>query len=226
MKLIQYNNFDIATSTINEGFETKEPYLIIESTDSVPTDYTDVTGDIDAILRFKDVKKIDYLTATILLKTVSDTIGFANLTAEQKAIVAPYLVTDSATLIAYYESLGMDNATATTTYGLSTTEHADANAKACDARWQNKKGASGWFIIALTHFDRDVALNMIDVAEKYMQRYRYYAEFGIGYGDNKVGFLNFINNTGGITESIEDFTLLSGIDYTNVKADLTKFFFI
>jgi hypothetical protein len=227
MKIVKYNHFDSATQSIAEGQAVLNPFLILETADATPADYTDVTGDIDEIEYCLTWKLIDYLTATILIKTAVTTLGFATLSVEHKALTARKLCTDDATIIAHHMGLGMSLEEATAQMELDATYHATDNAEACDGRFLNKKGPNGWFLIMIHHFGKDESLKILEASEKYMSRYRKYAMFGIGYGDTELGFMNFLTNTGGILSSIESYTLLNGVtDYTAVKTALTKFFFI
>ena len=227
MKIVKYNHFNSVTNTITEGEVIADAFLILESADATPADYTDVTGDIDEIEYCLKWNVIDYLTATILLKTVSATVGFANLIAEHKALIAKKLCDEDATIVGHHMGLGMTLEEATVQMEVDATYHATANAKACEGRVNNKEGLEGWFFIMIHHFGKDESLKVLEASEKYMDRYSNYAMFGIGYGDNEIGFMNFLTNTGGIITSLEDYTLANDVlDYTEVKNALTKFFFI
>lgn len=227
MKIVKYDHFDSATQTIVEGQTSATPFLILETADTTPADYTDVTliiDDIEFCLRWNF---IDYLTASILLKTAVATAGFGTLSAEHKALAVKKLCVDEADMVAHHMGLGMTMEEAVGQIELDSTYHATDNADACDARFLNKKGPEGWFLIMIHHFGKDESLKILEASEKYMSRYRKYALFGIGYGDTELGFLNFINNSGGIISSIESYTLANGVvDYTEVKTALNKFFFI
>lgn len=226
MKLSQYNHFEPTTMTIASGQTPKDAYLVQSDSDTVPADYTEISSDIEQIHNARLSGAIDYLTASIKIKNHTGSVGFNTLNALEQSISASYVATDDATLVTYWEGQGLSNADAQAKVGLDQINHANANANACHERFLHRDGADGWFAIILSHYSSDEALKMIDAGQKYLDKYRHYATFGVGYGDNVISWLNFINNDGAITESIEDYTLLSGTDYTQVKADLTEFFLI
>jgi len=231
MKLAQYDYFDVNTKTILSTFDRKNPYLILSNDDVIPDDYNDVTTDIEAIDRIHNTYQIDYLTTTILMNSACaiETInvgGFLNMSSNKKVICEKYLAADNDTIISYYESLGMSNIDAQGNLLLRGTEHAEYNSTSCNERWLHKKGKDGWFKILIKFFGKTESLKIIDACQKYMEKYREYATFGIGYGDTEFGLINFIMNNEGISVSIENYTLLNGSDYTGVKNELLSYYWI
>ena len=99
----------------------------------------------------------------------------------------------------------------------------ERNANAASGRFDNK--AKGWYPIVFALFDVSVANQIISAIRDFKDDYKEYARFGTAQGDPEAGLLDFINNTGGVTTSLEDFALLSGNDYTAAKAAFTKYFY-
>lgn len=230
MKLIQYNNFDVATSTINEGFETKDPYLVIDDGDVVPADYTDVSQDIQAINRFLSVKKIDYLAASLLIKQAVTALGFNSFDSDDKMLICKHNAADTATeIVPFYEAaLGITAQQAQDYHGLKRLENLRNNRDACEERYQDIDSPSGWYAIILTFFSEYDAFAIKAAAmEKYIPNYREDALLGGNYDIGLLGILDFINNTNAVGTSIENFPLKGGgSDYTVVQALLTKKFAI
>lgn len=97
------------------------------------------------------------------------------------------------------------------------------SAQACKERLESTEK---WEPIFLSYFSRETALDIKQDCRDYLQDYRDDALFGVGYlSDTTIGILNFINNTGGITSSLEGYPLLSGSDYSLVKSALTSYFY-
>ena len=137
------------------------------------------------------------------------TIAYNNVTAD---IAVPFLATQY-----------LIGATAATSMYMGIIlKSIEDNASACQDRFDNK--AKGWFPILFAYFEVSVAQSIIDAIRDYMSDYVKYAKFGTQYGDSELGLLDFIEGTGGIITDLEDFQLLSGSDYTAVKAALKTYF--
>lgn len=228
MILAKYNYFEPNTKTIAEGQEIKNAYLTLNDGDTVPADYTDASQDIECIDAACKSGIIDYLTASLLIKSTVTALGFNSFNPTQKNIIGIHNAADTADLIAYYESLGMTTQQATDYNGLRRLENLKANRDACNERYLDIDSSTGWYAIILTHFDEPTAFAIKLAAKKeYLPNYREDALLGGVYDDGIVGILDFFNNTNSIPTSILNFPLKGGAtDYTPVQEALTKKFAI
>lgn len=215
---------------IEQG-ETIPAVIIQDSTETAPTGF-DEGGINDWANHGVKHDDGDYLMAKLEIKQIlDDTAGVDELAKfnalandQERFTCCLFNVVTGATAVPFLETyLTLSTADATAYFGGLQLQSIEDNAKACNSRYLNKSG--GWYPIIFGYFDSAVAHDIKESARHYFQDYREDALFGMNYGDPKFGILDFINNTGGIVVSLEDFALLSGTDYTEVQSVLTKYFY-
>lgn len=149
---------------------------------------------------------------------------FNNLTddSSREEVISYNNLIDGSIAVGHYMAKGLSQTDATNYFYSLVFKSIEDNAAACQKRFDNK--AAGWFPILFTYFSQATAQSIIDAIRDYASDYCNYAKFGTQYGDSEAGFFDFINNTGGVTTSLEDYPLLSGTDYTGVQTALTTYF--
>lgn len=230
MKLLTYDHYNIETKSVVEGQPVLEPFLNIEDNEAIPTDYTDKTTDLLVLEKMYKLNFIDYTTTKLLFKEVYDNTAGATEQDRFNALaddstrlkMISYNNVDATiaiTFIAIQDQV--DPNTATVKFlGIAALSKKE-NAKSCSNRFNSTEN---WEVILLSYFSPDVCFDMKQDIRNYIADYKEDALFGIGYGDTRIGIINFFNNDGGILLSVEDYTLLNGSDYTPVKTTLTKYF--
>ena len=228
MILAQYNHFVPSTKTIVEGEALNNAYLILDDGESIPVNYTDKSQDVEAIEAAHLSGAIDYLAASLLIKLSVTALGFNSFNPTAKDLICKHNGADTATeIIPFYEGLGMTTQQATDYHGLRRLQNLKANREACEFRYSDVDSPTGWYAIILSFFSESNAFMLKKAAYvEHIPNYREDALLGGSYDLGIVGLLDFINNTNGVGTSIENFPLLSGTDYTVVKALLTKKFAI
>ena len=178
------------------------------------------------------MKKVDYLYLKLQNKTwyeeqihtgTTEQDVFDSLTDAEKDNIISYNNASSTVVVGYFMGKGYSLEDASNLYAMMAFKSIEANAAACKSRFENK--ASGWFPILFAYFSEDTSQQIVDAIRNYLQDYIEFAKFGVGYGDSEIGILNFINNTGGVVSSLEDYPLKSGSDYTAVQLALTQYFY-
>jgi hypothetical protein len=149
---------------------------------------------------------------------------FNNLSSDTKRTEAIEFnnISDSIAVPFFMGLYSLDVTNATMYYSGKVLKSIELNAEACKQRFDNK--ASGWFPILFSFFTPATSQSIIDAVRDYMSDYTNYAKFGVDYGDSERGLFDFIENTNGVITSLEDYPLISGEDYTSVKAALKTYF--
>ena len=168
-------------------------------------------------------KKLENKTNFLSTIGATDEERFNNLSNNEKYNLISFNNVSSSIAVPFLMgAYGFDLQTASNYYGSLVLKSIQDNAVACKERFDNK--ANGWFPILFNYFSTDTAQSIIDAVRDYMSDYVNYAKFGINYGDAERGLFDFIDNSNGVITSLEDYPLLSGTDYTEVKAALKQYF--
>jgi len=230
MKLLVYNHYNIETKSITDGNPVLIPFLNIADNETIPADYTDKSADLSVIEATCKIGFIDYTAAKLLAQDMYDNTAGATEQDRFDALVDDDTrlkmiafnnvdATIAITFIAIQDQV--DANTATIKFmGIAALSKKE-NALSCSNRFN---ATEQWEIILLSYFSPDVAFDMKQDIRNYISDYKEDALFGIGYGDTRIGIINFFNNDGGILLSVEDYPLLSGSDYTPIKIALTTYF--
>lgn len=133
----------------------------------------------------------DYYKTRNELRIQYQTIGWENLTDNEKEISAKYCLFDSTTIITFYISQGLSLENAITKYLVRRSIDIDKAAKCCAIRANSK------YIkyISIKYMEEADAATFLDAIRNYIVDYSMSAHLGIQYGDSREGVMDYIEAT-------------------------------
>ena len=96
-------------------------------------------------------------------------------------------------------------------------------ATSCFNRYNNKGG--GWYPIIFKYYSKDIAISIKGSVDSFKNIYVEDGVLGTQWGDIILSLLDFINGTGGIGAKLEDFELIEGMIFEDVRKELTEYFY-
>lgn len=188
MKLAKYNNYNTSTQKIT-GVE-KASFIFMEEA-NIPEDYTECHT-IENLYNYGAIAAMDYQQIYGSIYVISSTIGFSELSNEEKAIVLELSAEQQSVIVAHYKSLGQTDVQAKESY--STKQAITVEKLSSVARLRvihiNLKNLLLAYLKDKTQIDV-----LISEARNAIFDYTMKFHLGTNYGQSTPGIMDIIENT-------------------------------
>jgi hypothetical protein len=213
-KLLAYqiNGNEIIGIDTNTWYDSdlngNEPFIIINSGDTIPSGYTDITS-IENLDKFGLNIANDYLVIKFEIRDIANTIGWSGLTDSEKDLAIKYYINpDMSSAINYLmttKGMTLDEAKGFLTQKWHI--HHGNLLNACRERWFYVK------IVAVKYLSFGDAEDLFDTAQQLIYEYTEMGRLGINYGDTNNGIMDYLLSTNGYDGQgleEENYTLQNG----------------
>lgn len=197
----------------------KKPANLFEFVEVVEAGYTDLTS-IETIANINQ-RIYDYHFKRDKLKELTLELGFANLSASDKAIVARYCATDAATLVGYFMSqYGLTAAEATSKYKVFRSTDISEAAKALSSRASNPVV----MYISVKYMSEADASAFTDAIRNFITDLKEVAHLGTNYGQARDGIMDYIEATGSYTDAgLKSYSFENGYTYEQCRDEFKNY---
>lgn len=176
----------------DDDLNGNDSFLIINSGDTTPDGYTDISS-IENWDRFGNGVANDYLVTKFEIRDIANSVGWSGLTNNEKDLA-----------IKYYINPDMSDAFnyLTTTSGMTSSEaqiflskkwhiHHGYLLESCKERWYYVK------IVAIKYLSFADAEDLFDTAQQLVYEYTEMGRLGVNYGDKNNGIMDYLMSTNG-----------------------------
>ena len=185
-----------------------EPFLIINSGETIPSGYTDITS-IENWNRFGNSIANDYLVTKFEIRDIANNIGWSGLTNNEKDLAIEYYINpDMSHAVDYLMTeKGMTSGESNQYLTQKWHIHHGNLLEACKERWYYVK------IVAVKYLSFADAEDLFDKAQNLIYEYIEMGRLGKDYGDKNNGIMDYLMSTNGyVDQGLEEegYTLQTG----------------
>ncbi len=225
--LCKYDFFDQNTKTINSGAEPKDAFVVVNSGDTIPTDYTDVSS-VQYWVDYGSSLCTDYLQLRERVRGILDVIGWTGITNSEKYIIIGEYMKESSKddTTANTEKISFlmgEGYTMSEAQGLLIKSYASHHLKEVNACLQRANSEKLYMVIA-KYLTLDDAGDLIKITHKLFDLYKTQGIKGVNDGNAGEGIFDFLESSVGTsfeTSGLEQqgYTLNTG-DYNSFISEL------
>mgnify|MGYP006290882575 CR=1 FL=1 len=185
---------DIQSWTASEINEN-DPFLIINSGETIPSGYTDITS-IENWDKFGSGIANDYLVTKFEIRDIANSIGWSGLTNNEKDLAIEYYINpDMSHAIDYLMTeKGMTSGESSQYLTQKWHIHHGNVLEACKERWYYVK------IVAVKYLSFADAEDLFDKAQNLIYEYIEMGRLGKDYGDKNNGIMDYLMSTNGYVD--------------------------
>ena len=172
-----------------------EPFLIINSGETIPSGYTDITS-IENWNRFGNSIANDYLVTKFEIRDIANSIGWSGLTNNEKDLAIEYYINpDMSHAVDYLMTeKGMTSGESNQYLTQKWHIHHGNLLEACKERWYYVK------IVAVKYLSFADAEDLFDKAQNLIYEYIEMGRLGKDYGDKNNGIMDYLMSTNGYVD--------------------------